>query len=541
MVFQDRWYQDGSVDALISYVLSGKTGHPITVAPTGSGKTIIICKFCDRLLTERITSNILILSHVQEILIQNHAALSSYFDGFEIGLFSAGLSARLIKKITVAGIQSVYRNPDVFKHFDVILIDECHLVNHKQEGMYRNFFKAINATYCGLTATPFRLGHGYINQGENALFTDIVYDLSSVDNYNRLVAEGYLSRLIPKETEMDMDLSKLNTVAGDYSQKQLSDRFDREEITRQAIDEVIRYGRNYKKWLLFSIDIDHAEHIAEYLNGKGVFTCCVHSKMGDDREKVIADYKAGFYKAAVNVDIMTTGLDVVDIDLIGQLRPTKSPVIHVQSFGRGSRVVYAPGFDLNTIDGRLAAIEASCKKHCLVLDFPGNTERLGPINDVIVVNKGESVKTGEPIVKACPVCGVYHHPTVKVCDVCDHVFQFKVGISETASTAAIVREKITEWSVVNHVSYSINEGRNGKPDTLLVVYLCGATRVKEWICFSHTGYAKYKADNWVRFRLEGESPDNLYELYKISDELKRPTAIRVDFTDKYPRVIDAKF
>lgn len=519
---QLRWYQNESVDALIEYLKKDDAGHPIVVAPTGSGKTIILCEFVNRFLTEKIDSNILVLSHVKEILEQDHDALAKYFDGFSVGLYSKGLHSKTITKITVAGIQSVWRAVEKFSHFDIIIIDECHLVTIKQTGMYRKFLNGIDANYIGLTATPFRLGHGYIHQGKGALFTDIVYDLSSSKNFNRLVEEGYLTKLITKSTIMEMDTTEIRTRAGDFAQNDLSKTFDRKSITNNAVAEIIKFGKNYKKWLIFAIDIEHAEHISETLNFNGVKTLCVHSKMDDDRSKLINDFKKGEYRAIVNVDILTTGFDVPSIDLIAMLRPTKSPVIHVQTIGRGLRI--APG-----------------KDHCLVLDFAGNTERLGPINYIQIRNKEKSKKKGQPITKKCPDCGCIHHPTVKICDACGHKFTFIEKLRSGASVAAIIREELERWVNVSEVTYSIYT-KSKKPDSLLVKYHCGLSVFREWVCFSHKGYPKYKADAWVRYRVRTDYfPEDLGELYKNIHLLEKPKAIKVNTTEKFPRIVDSRF
>ena len=96
---------------------------------------------------------------------------------------------------------------------------------------------------------------------------------------------------------------------------------------------------------------------------RGIPTGLVHSKMEFDRDTEIQKFKEGHYKAVVNVNVLTTGFDDPEIDLIALLRPTQSPVIHVQTIGRGLRI-------------------SEGKKHCMILDFAGNTKRLGPINDV---------------------------------------------------------------------------------------------------------------------------------------------------------------
>ncbi len=550
-----RWYQSGAVDASIEYITSGKKGHPIVVIPTGGGKTIIICGFCDEYLSRDIKSNILVLSHVRSILGQNYAALSKYFEGFDVGLYSAGLESRTIKKITVAGIQSVYKQPELFVDFNVIIIDECHLVTMDESGMYRKFFKGLNdlksnrgyeqvhIPYLGLTATHFRLGHGYIHQGEGALFTDIVYDMSSRDNYNRLVAEGYLSKLIVKATDTEMNVEGIRTTAGDFNLQDLSDSFDREEITDKIVLEIIKYGKNYNKWLIFAIDIDHCEHIARTFNANGIKAVAIHSKMEDDYDQTIKFFNDGYYRVAVSVDMLSTGFDVPSIDLIAHLRPTKSPIFHVQSNGRGARVVYADGYDISTIDGRLDAIANGPKKHCLVLDFAGNAERLGPINDVQIRMKGDKKGPGGPITKRCPVCACVYHPSVKICDACGYEFQFKTNLHVTASTAQVVKESIVGWVFVDSVTYRRHQGKEDKPDSMLVQYQCGYSVFKEWICYEHVGYPKHKADHWVRFRLPNDAPmpTDLEQLLEWSEWLNKPMKIKVDATERYPRILDAEF
>jgi DNA repair protein RadD len=539
---QDRWYQREAVDSTVALMEDKPFAHPLIVMPTGSGKSHTLCLFIDSHLTKRPESRILVLSHTKEILEQDHAALESYFDT-EIGLYSAGLDSRTIKKITVAGIQSIYDKSKLFSKFDIIVIDECHLIPVKGEGMYRSFLLSIpNATYIGLTATHFRLGHGYIHEGDGALFTHISYDLSEMNAFNRLVDEGYLSKLVTKSTLVEFNTDGLKVTGGDFNIKAMIDRFDRESITKEAVEEIIKFGKRFKHWLIFAIDIDHAENIAKELRAHGIETACVHSKMDGDRDEILAACKRGEYRAIVNVDILTTGFDYPGIDLIAILRPTQSPSLHVQIIGRGLRVVYAPGYDLNTIEGRLEAIEAGPKKACLVLDFAGNTERLGPINDVKVKTKGKP-GSGEPITKRCPECGVIHHPTVKICDVCGYEFIFKEKITSSATESEIVKEErqLKEWVDVKSVKYSIHQ-KAGSPSSLRVTYSTGLISFSEWICFDHDGYAGRKAHNWVKWRWFGkEMPRDVGELYANADLLRKPKQILVNNGGKFPSIEDALF
>ena len=549
-MFQERYYQIEASDAAASAVLKSGDCHTIVAMPTGSGKSPTMCLIVDKILSARPTSNILILSHVKEILEQDHSALDRYFEGeIELGLYSAGLNSKTIKKITVAGIQSVFRKVKEFSRFDFVIIDECHLISTDGTTMYRSFLKKIKANYVGLTATPFRTGHGYLHIGKDALFNDLCYDLTSFENFNRLVDEGYLSQIFSKKTALKLNIEKVKTVAGDFSQKDLSSKIDRDNITEAAILESLHYGKKYKHWLVFAIDIQHAKNITNRLIAHGINSVAIHSEM-ENRDEILTMVKAGKYRAVVNVDILTTGFDFPAIDLIILMRPTKSPIIHVQTIGRGLRVLYKEGYDLETIDGRLSAIENSQKPHCLVLDFAGNAARLGPINDVKVKTKGEGKGGGGPMVKDCPECSMENHLSAKVCKNCDFEFPTQEKLQKEASMAEVVKFKevkkknIAGWLRVDSIGYHLKAGRNRSPDYVVVHYQCGITKIKENIMLEHNGYARHRAKHWVKFRWEGTAqdfPSTSLELIKNSESLRKPKRIYADTTERYAKITDSEF
>jgi len=528
-----RYYQENAVGEVMNY-LDEEEGHPLIVMPTGSGKTKVILDLIDAYLTDNPLAEILVVSHVQEILEQNYKSIHSEYGRF-CGLYSAGLGHKEIKKITVAGIQSIFRT-DHFNSYDLVIIDECHLIPTKGEGMYRTFLaKLTQATYVGLTATHFRLGHGYIHKGKGALFTDIAYDLSSPENFQRLVEEGYLSRLILKSTEAtvapEMTVQKVRTVAGDYNLLDLSSAYDRESVTAKIVEEIVRMGKNYKKWLIFAIDINHAEHIAGALNLMGIKTACVHSQMKQDRKETITAIKNGEYRAVVNVDVLTTGFDVPDIDLIAMVRPTKSPVVYVQSIGRGLRT--SPN-----------------KDHCLVLDFAGNVMRLGPIDDVHIIQKGEVEEGGgEAVMKTCPECGVMDYAAIKVCKVCGYQFEFEHHLESSAGGGDLVTRGVDThkksfdeptWIKVDEVSYSIHS-KKGKPDNLRVSYRSGLNTFTEWIFIGYKGWARSRAEFWVSKRYEGEYQHNAHDLLSKSAQFKVPSDILIKRNGEYTNVEGYQF
>lgn len=521
-----RWYQEEAIEETLLY-LDEEDGNPLIILPTGAGKSLTMCGLIDDYITEHPTRNVLIISHIAEILQQDHKALEKYFH-IDIGLYSSGLNSRTIKKITVAGIQSIYSKPDLFNNIDLILVDESHMIPTNGEGMYRTFlnhFKGV-ANIVGLTATDHRLGHGYIHKGKGALFDGVSYDISRGDKFNKLVDEGFLSKLISKNTTEKLDPKGVKLQGGEFNQKELSKKLDRDSITESAVSETIKFGKNYLKWLIFAIDINHAEHIYEKLKSKGIPTAIVHSKMKESRQDVIEKFKKGRYRAMVNVDILTTGFDVPDIDLIALMRPTQSAALHVQMVGRGLRV-------------------APKKDHCLVLDFAGNTMRLGPINDVVVKERGKS-KGGDPIVKECPECEVINHGSARFCYVCGYKFEFKEKLQQTASNVPIVKntQNLKKWLKVDEVMYSVHS-KPGKPDSLRVKYVVGFMAFSEWICIDHqNGFARANARHWVNYRWTGNPhspPRNLRELIENTDKLKSPKTILVNQSKKFPSIDDYTF
>lgn len=519
-MFELRPYQEPISERVFTYMKNNPGKHPLVALPTGAGKTVSLADIILKALKRWPRTHVLVLSHVKEILEQDYQSIK-FHTGIDVGLFSAGLGKRQRKQVTVAGIQSVFRRPELFSEYKFIIIDECHLIPPGQNTMYRKFFTGLkNPRYFGLTATPFRLGSGYIYGEDDSIFDDLIYDMTSKQKFNQLIKDGYLCNLKTSATVIELETDGVRTVAGDFDNKGLSVKIDKDSITKAAITEIMLKGAAYKKWLIFAIDIEHAENIAEELGNNGIPTMVVHSKMEFDRDIVLKHYRAGGFRAMVNVNVLTTGFDDPEIDLIALLRPTKSPVIHIQTIGRGLRI--APN-----------------KDHCLILDFAGNTERLGPINDIVPKKKGKGKTGGEPITKRCPACDTIHHPTVKVCPFCGHKFQFKTLLKGTAKEVDVIRDKESVWVTVTKVGYQLYKKTNS-PSMVKVTYTCGLRDYYEYICIEHKGYAGYVAQNWCKFR-GLENVQTALGVVHNSEVLAVPKRIHMDKSGKYPRVKDYSF
>jgi DNA repair protein RadD len=541
-----RDYQVAAVASIFDYFEKGGRGNPIVALPTGTGKSVVIGAFIQQALERYPGTRVMKLTHVKELIQQNLEKLLAIWPTAPAGVYSAGLGRKdLGHPILFGGVGTVARGtPDLFGRVDLLLIDECHLVSPKESTMYQAVIRGLREInpalkVIGFTATHYRLGHGMLTE-QGGLFTDVCFDMTRLDSFNWLLAEGYLSRLVPRPTATTIDLSGVHIHGGEYKSDELQSAVDKDEITYSAVQEMIAYSLHRNHWLIFASGIVHAIHISAMLDSLGIPATHVHSKMSaESRDANILGFKQGKYRAMVNNGILTTGFDFPEIDLIGMLRPTQSPSLWVQMLGRGTRPVYAGNFDLSTAEGRNSAIAAGPKQNCLVLDFAGNTRRLGPINDPVLPRK-KGKGNGVAPVKLCEACGTYNHASVRFCENCGAEFPKEVKILRHAGSDALIadssEEPVTETFKVDKVIYSEHR-KDGRPPTIQVSYFCGLRMFKEWVCLEHDGYAAKKARDWWRERALDEPPETTEDALKAMDILRTPTHIRVWLKPKYDEIL----
>lgn len=534
MSYAPRWYQREAVDSIFHYFQSGKTGNPIVALPTGTGKSVVIGTFVKEACQYYPGTRVLMLTHRKELIGQNAEKLLSLWDTAPVGVYSAGLGRKEAgRPITFAGISSVAKKPDLFFPVDLVLIDECHLVSNKETTDYRKFLEAglkynQYMKVIGLTATPYRHGMGDLTLG--GIFTDRCYDMTGKEEFNRLLAEGFLARLVPRQTDMELSAEGVAIRGGEYVEKDLQEAVDKPDITQSAVNELVRLGKERKHWLIFSAGIKHAEHIAEALTNLGI-KCAVVSGDMADRDSVLARFKAGDIQAIVNNNVLTTGFDFPGIDLIGCLRPTRSASLWVQMLGRGTR-------------------PAEGKRDCLVLDFARNTARLGPINDPVLPSMKKKKNDDEPgrvPVKICPSCAAYNHSRATICMVCGAEFPpAENDLRQVASSqqliAGIPDAPIVESFHVNSVTYSVHRKKD-KPPSLKVTYTCcqGLRTFNEYVCVQHEGFAKVNAKRWWERRCVAPFPESVEAALLSTPYIAKPTSIRVHVNLDHPKVLSHEF
>ncbi len=517
-----RDYQRRAIDALYAY-FQGENGNPLLSLPTGSGKSIVIAQFLKEACETYPPFRACVVTHVKELIAQNHEKLMALWPEAPAGLYSAGLGRRdTLYPILFCGIQSVYRRAKELGPWDAVLIDEVHRVSHRSESMYRTFLDDAevhnpNLKVIGLSATCYRMGSGYLHLGKHALFDSIAYE----QDLEELITEGFLSPLVAKHMHSELDTRGIHTRAGEFDQKELEKLVEDKTLLEHNIEEIIKHGEGRRSWLVFSCGVKHAQDIANELSLHGIKCAVVTGETPtEERDAVIDGYKAGAIKCLVNCNVLTTGFDAPETDLLACLRPTKSPGLWVQICGRGMRIAHG-------------------KTNCKVLDFGGNTARHGPINLIRVKQRGEGPPGVAPV-KVCPVCESYLATAMRVCPDCGYEFPApKKEIEKQASTLALIASK-RQWVAVDRVNY-YHHRKSGKPDSLRVVYTCGMSQFSSWVCVEHEGYARRKAAGWWAQRCAVPCPVTVEEALAMQDLLREPSRIEVDVSGEYPEITSYDF
>ncbi len=525
-MFELRPYQREALDALDAYWRNGG-GHPLVSMATATGKSLVIASVIKDLLSQYPQLRILVLTHVQELIAQNVEHLLALWPDAPLGVNCAALGRRdLDHPILFASIQSVFRDAAIGRR-DLVLIDEAQLVPHSGDGMYRSLLDGLRVLepdmrIAGFSATCFRLDSGRLDEGEGKIFDDVVFDYGIGEG----IRDRWLSPLSSKATDTEIDVTGVGRRGGEFIESELQAASDVDAIVNGACDEIVRQGRDRRSWLVFCTGISHAEHVCDALRKRGVAAEAVFGETPtDERRKIITAFKAGGITCLVNVNVLTTGFDVPQVDLLAMLRPTLSTGLYVQMVGRGTR-------------------KAEGKTNCLILDFAGNVRRHGPVDSVDPKSKA-AAKPGNVAAKACPECDELVALNAYECPSCGYAWPRPAPKPKHASTADAVPVLSTgqSWIEVTHTSFRIHYKRNdpSAPPSLCVSYLCGLSIYDEYISLQRDGYARARAEKWW-FAMGGEAPApaTVAEALDRTDEIGRPFEIAIYRNGQWWNVSDRR-
>ncbi|MEG3135157.1 DEAD/DEAH box helicase [Rouxiella sp. T17] len=386
--FTLRPYQQEAVDATLQHFR--KHDDPaVIVLPTGAGKSLVIAE-----LARVARGRVLVLAHVKELVAQNHSKYLSY--GLEADIFAAGLNIKQSQgKVVFGSVQSVAPNLDKFDSaFSLLIIDECHRISDDDKSQYQQIIAHLRTQnprlrLLGLTATPYRLGKGWIYQyhyqgmvrgDQKSLFRDCIYELP----LRYMIKHQFL--VPPERLDMPVvqyDFSRLQpNSAGLFAEADLNNELRQQaRITPHIVNQIIDFAKDRKGSMIFCSTVEHAGEVFKLLPaGEAALVSAKTSAV--DRDALINAFKRQELRYLVNVSVLTTGFDAPHVDLIAILRPTESVSLYQQIVGRGLRL-------------------APDKTDCLILDYAGNPHDL--FTPEVGSPKGAS--DNKPVQVFCPACG----------------------------------------------------------------------------------------------------------------------------------------
>jgi len=394
-----RDYQQDAVGAAMGWCRR-YTAPCVIEAPTGAGKSFIIAAIADELHKISGGKAILVIAPSAELVEQDHEKFTVGV-GRKASFFSASVGEKSLRYPVVFGTpQSVANSLARFgSNFCAVIIDECHritptvkrIIDHLREK--NSLLRVI-----GLSATPYRLGSGYIyrqdetghahgpDRAREPYFAQRVFTIDA----HHLIERGYLSTPTVGEVSAEgYDTSKLaKNRMGQWDSKTVDQAFvGHGRKTSAIVGDVVSRAQNRNGVMFFASTIPHAREILASLPA-GLSALIIGATNKKERQQIIDDFKARRIKYLVNVDVLTTGFDASHVDVVAILRATESVALLQQIVGRGLRV--EPG-----------------KLDCLVLDYAGNIARHCPDGDIFdpEITADAVPKEGETVEIQCEECG----------------------------------------------------------------------------------------------------------------------------------------
>lgn len=245
-----------------------------------------------------------------------------------------------------------------------------------------------------------------------------------------LIREGYLSPFKYFAPTTDLDLEGVAvTASGDFNSKALRARVVESHIVGDVVKQYLQFAKG-KRAIVFATDVATANEMADSFNANGVRAIALDGTTDDStRDKASADFEHGALDVLVNVDLFDEGYDVPAAECAILARPTQSLNKFLQMCGRVLRVVYGKGYDLETQEGRLAAIANGGKPNAIIIDPVRNWERHGMPDwprQWTLAGKEKGTRSNsdtvpqrvcdsctqpyEAFCKACPYCGAEPEP-----------------------------------------------------------------------------------------------------------------------------------
>ena len=369
-------------------------------SPTGSGKTVMATFIVMSAMSKG--STVWFVVPRRELLRQT----SETFDEARIrhGIISAGFTPNPFAQVQIATSQTLIRRMrDGMEAPKIVIVDECHFGGATTARVVDEC-KARGAWVLGLSATPLRMDGKGMGEWYDALVEG--------QPLRELIDAGRLSdyRIYAPTTP---DLSGIKTAGGDYQQKALADRFEKDRV---LIGDAVKHYRDLamgRLCIAYCVSVEHAQRTAAMFSAAGIPADSIDGSMSDaERRGIIRRFAERKTLVLANCELLTFGFDLaraagmdVTVEALSDLRPTKSLPLQMQKWGRALRAKDFPA---------------------IILDHGGNVAEHGlPCQDREWSLAGRDRKNaGEGVepTKQCPDCMGVHNAAAPACPYCGHEY-----------------------------------------------------------------------------------------------------------------------
>ncbi len=347
-----REYQKIAVSQVVSTFQLGRDKTYLEMA-TGTGKTITAAGIIAKMFKAKLAQKILFLVDRDSLAEQAVRAFNKVLgDTFKVKRL-IGTTDDKYNDLSVSTIQFLYVNEKYLSYpnsfFDLIILDECHRSYFGEWHEVVEHFRKGGAKILGLTATP--------SDKETRNTDDYFGPPAFRYTYRQGVSEGILADTEWYKFITNVDLSGIHELGFDFEPEDLGRRVDvpqRNKLIAEKYFEVIDYKRTRKipKTLVFAASIAHANHLRNAFidNFNEInnlprddataeeFIVSIHNQIPKVKEQIQKFQEIdGEIKIAVSVDMLSTGIDAPDVEILVMARPTKSKILYVQMKGRATR------------------------------------------------------------------------------------------------------------------------------------------------------------------------------------------------------------
>jgi DNA repair protein RadD len=515
-------------DAVIDALDAG-IHRVLAIEPMAWGKSILLALLIATLSGRG--KRVLCLAHRKELLEQNSGVLGRIAPDLDVGICAANLkSDRTDARVVIGSTATIYRRLHRIGRVDVILLDEAHLLGPGSSTMLARIRSALgDPPLVGVTATGYRTDSASLIDA--GIFDAVVHETSLRD----ALAAGLLCPLVVKTPRQGrIDLTNVPIVAGEFHAGALEAAAMQDDVTAHAVARTVEVARSEQRrsWLIFASGVAHARLIGDELAQRGIAHAVIVGQTdSDERAEAIAQFRAGEITALVNCNVLTTGFDATNIDLIAFMRATCSPVLWVQSMGRGMRI--HPG-----------------KSECRALDFGQNVFRHGPIDNVRLRTSGErhDANAAASRVRICPKCEEVNAASAVTCISCGEplVKVREVKIAAVASDLEIIGGGKPDWAVVHSVRGRVHI-KPGSPPSFRLDYSTEVGWISDFMPLEHpsTGARWFAGNKWRRLSAQRNALPPLSaaeaEFRFQRGELRQPVRLLVEREGQWWRIKDAEF